>query len=250
MARLAPGVDTGAFRPGAGGAAISERLGRRAARSSCAYPRLVTRKGQDTLIRAWPLVRAAGDPVLLLVGGGPADERLRRLARELGVTDSVVFAGPVPSGDLPAYYDAGDVFAMPCRTRRRGLDVEGLGIVYLEASATGLPAGRGRLRRRAGRHPRRRDRVRRARRRRRPPSRPGSPNCSPTPPGPGPWGRRAWPGWTANGGGTWWRGGWSRSWPAELLHDQTGRGQSGRISQAGLVRPWLVGPGSAAPGQS
>jgi phosphatidylinositol alpha-1,6-mannosyltransferase len=55
------------------------------------------------------------------------------------VTDSVVFTGPVPWENLPAYYDAGDIFAMPCRTRRRGLDVEGLGIVYLEASAAGLP---------------------------------------------------------------------------------------------------------------
>jgi phosphatidylinositol alpha-1,6-mannosyltransferase len=45
----------------------------------------------------------------------------------------------VPWEELPAHYDAGDVFAMPCRTRRHGLDVEGLGIVYLEASATGLP---------------------------------------------------------------------------------------------------------------
>jgi phosphatidylinositol alpha-1,6-mannosyltransferase len=45
----------------------------------------------------------------------------------------------VPSKELPAYYDAGNVFAMPCRTRRGGLDVEGLGIVYLEASATALP---------------------------------------------------------------------------------------------------------------
>jgi phosphatidylinositol alpha-1,6-mannosyltransferase len=45
----------------------------------------------------------------------------------------------VPWEDLPAYYDAGNVFAMPCRTRHAGLDVEGLGIVYLEASATGLP---------------------------------------------------------------------------------------------------------------
>src|SRR5216683_2142468 len=57
----------------------------------------------------------------------------------LGVADSVLFTGPVSWADLPAYYDAADVFAMPCRTRRRGLDVEGLGIVYLEASATGLP---------------------------------------------------------------------------------------------------------------
>jgi phosphatidyl-myo-inositol dimannoside synthase len=102
--------------------------------------RLVPRKGQDTLIRAWPEVRAAvPDAVLLLVGGGPYAGRLRRLAHGLGVAGSVIFTGPVPWLELPAYYDAGDVFAMPCRTRRHGLDVEGLGIVYLEASATGLP---------------------------------------------------------------------------------------------------------------
>src|SRR5450631_1197643 len=139
MARLAPGVDTAAFHPGAGGSAIRDRLGLAGRPVVVCVSRLVKRKGQDTLIRAWPLVRAAGDPVLLLVGSGPETGRLRRLARELGVADSVVFTGQVPDGGLPAYYDAGDVFAMPCRTRRRGLDVEGLGIVYLEASATGLP---------------------------------------------------------------------------------------------------------------
>ena len=51
----------------------------------------------------------------------------------------MVFTGSVPFDELAAHYDAGDVFAMPCRTRNRGLDVEGLGIVYLEASATGQP---------------------------------------------------------------------------------------------------------------
>src|SRR5690606_45301 len=76
---------------------------------------------------------------LLLVGGGPYRAALERLAASLGVRGSVVFTGGVPWEELPAHYDAGDVFAMPCRTRRRGLDVEGLGIVYLEASATGLP---------------------------------------------------------------------------------------------------------------
>jgi phosphatidylinositol alpha-1,6-mannosyltransferase len=51
----------------------------------------------------------------------------------------MLFTGPVSRPDLPACYDAGTIFAMPCRTRRAGLDVEGLGIVYLEAAATGLP---------------------------------------------------------------------------------------------------------------
>jgi phosphatidyl-myo-inositol dimannoside synthase len=140
MARLAPGVDTTEFRPGAGGAAIRDQLGLGGRPVVVCVSRLVRRKGQDTLLRAWPAVRArGGDPALLLVGSGPADGRLRRLASQLGVADSVLFTGQVPAARLPAYYDAGDVFAMPCRTRRRGLDVEGLGIVYLEASATGLP---------------------------------------------------------------------------------------------------------------
>ena len=67
----------------------------------------------------------------------PSRQRLERLAAEVGVRRDVVFAGSVPFDELAAHYDAGDVFAMPCRTRNRGLDVEGLGIVYLEASAAG-----------------------------------------------------------------------------------------------------------------
>jgi phosphatidylinositol alpha-1,6-mannosyltransferase len=143
MVRLAPGVDTTAFRPGAGGAAIRQRLGIGRSRPVVVcVSRMVPRKGQDTLLRAWPLVRAevGGDPLLLLVGDGPYRAELGRMADRLRLdSSSVIFAGPVPSRELPAYYDAGNVFAMPCRTRRGGLDVEGLGIVYLEASATGLP---------------------------------------------------------------------------------------------------------------
>src|SRR5262249_50514454 len=127
---------------GAGGAAIRARLGIPAGRPVVAcVSRMVPRKGQDTLLRAWPAVRAqaGGGPLLLLVGDGPYPRRLAGPAHPLGVGDSGLFTGPVPWADLPAYYDAANVFAMPCRTRRGGLDVEGLGIVYLEASATGLP---------------------------------------------------------------------------------------------------------------
>ena len=141
MVRLAPGVDNASFRPGAGGDAIRKRLGLGGRPVVVCVSRMVPRKGQDTLIRAWPLVlaRADGAPALLLVGDGPYRAKLGRLADQTGVAGSVVFTGPVPAADLPAYYGAGDVFAMPCRTRRAGLDVEGLGIVYLEASASGLP---------------------------------------------------------------------------------------------------------------
>jgi phosphatidylinositol alpha-1,6-mannosyltransferase len=98
------------------------------------------RKGQDVLIRALPAVqRAVPDTALLLVGGGPSRERLESLAASTGVAASVMFTGSVPWPELPSYYGAGDVFAMPCRTRLGGVDVEGLGIVFLEAAACGLP---------------------------------------------------------------------------------------------------------------
>ena len=140
MRRLAPGVDETVFHAGAGGADVRARHGLVDRPVVVCISRLVPRKGQDALIHAWPRVlRAVPDAALLLVGGGPYRPALERLRTELGVAGSVRITGTVPWEELPAHYDAGDVFAMPCRTRRRGLDVEGLGIVYLEASATGLP---------------------------------------------------------------------------------------------------------------
>jgi phosphatidyl-myo-inositol dimannoside synthase len=142
MVRLAPGVNPAEFRPGCGGPRIRREFGIPAERSVVVcVSRMVPRKGQDTLIMAWPAIRAQvpGDPLLVLVGDGPYKTSLGRLATRLGVSGSVLFTGPVSRADLPAWYDAGTVFAMPCRTRRGGLDVEGLGIVYLEAAATGLP---------------------------------------------------------------------------------------------------------------
>ena len=140
MTELPPGVDERTFHPASGGAAVRERLGLTERPVVVCVSRLVRRKGQDTLIRAMPHILAeVPDAVLLVVGGGPYRADLERLARETGVAGSVRFTGPVPWEELPAHYGAGDVFAMPCRTRRGGLDVEGLGIVYLEASATGLP---------------------------------------------------------------------------------------------------------------
>jgi phosphatidylinositol alpha-1,6-mannosyltransferase len=145
MVRLAPGVDPAEFRPGSGGSEVRKRLGIDPGRPVVVcVSRMVQRKGQDTLIRAWPRVLAGAPsgsrvPLLMLVGDGPCRPKLERLAARTGVTDSVLFTGPVGWDELPSYYDAGNIFAMPCRTRRGGLDVEGLGIVYLEASATGLP---------------------------------------------------------------------------------------------------------------
>lgn len=145
LSRLPSGVDTDVFRPGAGGAEVRARHGLADRPVVVCVSRLVPRKGQDVLVRALPeLRRRVPGVALLLVGGGPDAPRLHRLAAEHGVADDVVLTGSVPWQELPAHYDAGNVFAMPCRTRRGGLEVEGLGIVFLEASATGLPVVAGR----------------------------------------------------------------------------------------------------------
>src|SRR4051794_23906005 len=139
LQRLTPGVDASVFRPGLGGE-VRSSLGLSDRPVVVCVSRLMPRKGQDVLIRALPAVqKAVPDAALLLVGGGPSRSRLESLASSCGVASSVFFTGSAEWATLPAYYGAGDVFAMPCRTRLGGLDVEGLGIVFLEAAACGLP---------------------------------------------------------------------------------------------------------------
>jgi phosphatidyl-myo-inositol dimannoside synthase len=137
---LAPGVDVDAYHPDVDGSEIRQRYGLSDRPVVVCVSRLVPRKGQDALIRALPAIRRrVPDAALLIVSGGPHRPTLERLARQHGVDSAVVFTGGIEWAELPAHYAAGDVFAMPCRTRSGGLDVEGLGIVYLEASASGLP---------------------------------------------------------------------------------------------------------------
>ena len=138
---VSPGVDVTVFRPDPGaGRAVRECHGLQDRPVVVCTSRLVRRKGQDTLIRAWPRVlERVPEAMLLLVGDGPREAALRRMITGRGLQDRVVLTGRVAADRLPAHYAAGDAFAMPCRTRGRGLDVEGLGIVFLEASAVGLP---------------------------------------------------------------------------------------------------------------
>ncbi|MGV0359710.1 glycosyltransferase family 4 protein [Corynebacterium mastitidis] len=100
--------------------------------------RLVPRKGQDQLLRAMPRVRAAlGEARLVIVGQGRYEATLRALAGRYDPT--AIFTGGLDFEDMVALLAAADVAAVPARTRGGGLDVEGLGIVYLEAQACGVP---------------------------------------------------------------------------------------------------------------
>ena len=142
MYQLLPGVDTQLFNPSnkVAGAQIRADLGFADRPTIVSVSRLMARKGHDQLIKAIPEIsKSIPGVALVIVGDGKYRKSLQKLVRKLKLTNDVYFSGKVPYADLPNWYAVGDVFAMPCRTRMANWDVEGLGIVYLEASATGLP---------------------------------------------------------------------------------------------------------------
>jgi phosphatidyl-myo-inositol dimannoside synthase len=135
-----PGVNVGRFTPDVSGEQARMRHGLSDRRVVVCVSRLVPRKGQDVLIDCMASVRRREpDATLLLVGDGPYRRKLEVMAGR-APTGSVVFAGAVADEQLPAYHAAADVFAMPCRSRWGGLEVEGFGIVFMEAAATGRAA--------------------------------------------------------------------------------------------------------------
>jgi phosphatidylinositol alpha-1,6-mannosyltransferase len=140
LVKIAPGIDTSHFAPHPDASKLRHSLGLADKKVIVSVGRLVHRKGQDCLIAALPqILSVQPDTHILMVGEGPYRKRLEKLANDLGVESSITFIGRIQYMDLPTYICVGDLFAMPSRSRLAGLEVEGLGIVYLEASACGLP---------------------------------------------------------------------------------------------------------------
>ena len=140
LVRIAPGIDTEHFTSRSDAKELRESLGLGSKKVIVSVGRLVHRKGQDVLIESMPeIIKSIDDVHLLLIGEGPYKKELEKRIKNLGLANRVTFVGRVQYADLPRYICVGDVFAMPSRSRLAGLEVEGLGIVYLEASACGLP---------------------------------------------------------------------------------------------------------------
>ncbi len=141
MEPLSPLVDPTRFRPGLDGSTWRRSLDIEPNRPVVlSAARLVRRKGHDTLVRAWPgVLRSEPGAVLVIVGDGPSQGRLARMARRRQLEDCVRFVPAVPWGDMPGLYAMADVFALPCRTRLWGLEPEAFGIAFQEAGASGLP---------------------------------------------------------------------------------------------------------------
>ena len=139
MVKIAPGIDVDHFIP-QDASQLRRELKLENKRVIVSVGRLVHRKGQDHLIQSLPeILKSVPDAHVLMVGQGPYLSHLKKLVARHNVADHVSFIGRIQYAQLPQYICAGDVFAMPSRSRFFGLEVEGLGIVYLEASACGLP---------------------------------------------------------------------------------------------------------------
>jgi phosphatidylinositol alpha-1,6-mannosyltransferase len=134
-----PGVDVGRFRPGLHCGDLKHAIGLAAdEKLILSVGRLSRRKGFDMVIRALPGLVASGMGVrYALIGIGEDFDYLSSLARDLGVADRVHMLGHVSPDDLPRWYNACDVFAMP--NREIDGDTEGFGMVFLEAAACGKP---------------------------------------------------------------------------------------------------------------
>ena len=140
MVRIAPGIDTTHFAPVDDADQLKRELDLDSKRVVVSVGRLVHRKGQDTLVEALPeILRYHPDAHLLFIGVGPHLEYIHKRAIQLDVLESISFVGRVHYSELPRFISVGEIFAMPSRSRLAGLEVEGLGIVYLEASACELP---------------------------------------------------------------------------------------------------------------
>lgn len=139
LTKIAPGIDTEHFRP-LDGRELREKYGIADRATIVSVGRLVHRKGQDRLVEAMPLVlKEIPEAHLVFIGEGPHRKKLDELVKKLKLENHVTFIGRIQYSDLPRHISLGDIFAMPSRSRLFGLEVEGLGIVYLEASACGLP---------------------------------------------------------------------------------------------------------------
>ena len=143
---IPPGVDTERFSPASDREQVRlrARLGLRPNTPTVvSVSRLVPRKGMDTLVRAASILAAEGrDVQVVIAGDGRERGRLGRLATRVGAP--VRLLGRLDDDDVTALVGGADVFAMLCRSRWRGLEQEGFGIVFLEAAAAGVPQVAGR----------------------------------------------------------------------------------------------------------
>lgn len=139
--KLTPGVDTNVFHPRvkSGKEELLAKYGLSGKQVIFCVSRLMPRKGQDQLIEVLPkLLQRNPRAHLVFSGGGRYGRTLRKKVKNKNLQNNVTFLNTLSQVQLAGHYGMSEIFAMPNRTRNLGLDVEGLGMVYLEAAACGL----------------------------------------------------------------------------------------------------------------
>lgn len=145
IAVITPGVDSDFFTPASEGNFFREKYNLDSNPTLLTVSRLDERKGHDRVLQALARIHTFfPDLKYLIAGTGREETRLKKLVRELGLSDKVIFTGFVPDDRLPELYNAGDIFILPNRETQehaqlRG-DIEGFGIVFLEAASCGKPS--------------------------------------------------------------------------------------------------------------
>lgn len=135
---LHPGVDTECFAPALRDAGIRRELGWEDRPVVLTVGRLQKRKGHDCMIRALSVIRRTIPNVLYsIIGEGEERIELERIVREVGLEGHVQFLGETDDRRLIACYQQCDLFILP--NRQVGKDIEGFGMVLLEAQACGRP---------------------------------------------------------------------------------------------------------------
>ena len=144
IVHISPGVDPDRFLPAPVPSGLRRTLNVEGKLVLLTVGRLQRRKGHDKVIEALPsILEHVPNLVYLIAGDGEEEPALKQLAEQRGVTEAVRFLGRIAEDQLPSLYNLSDIFLMANRTMPGG-DVEGFGIVFLEASACGKPVVGGR----------------------------------------------------------------------------------------------------------
>jgi phosphatidyl-myo-inositol dimannoside synthase len=138
--KIMPGVDFNSFKPGLNTDNLRKKLNLENKKIILSCARLVKRKNHKAVIEALPnILKKIPSAIYLILSSGPEKENLKLQAKKLGLENHIIFAGEVEDKELPYYYNLADVFCMPSQRYKETGDVEGFGIVFIEAQACETP---------------------------------------------------------------------------------------------------------------
>lgn len=138
--KVPPGVNSGFFQPNLNTSSLKNKLDLKNKKIIFTCGRLVKRKNHQLVIKALPeILKKIPNAIYLIAGIGPEEKQLKKQVEELNLENQVKFLGEIKNKDLPLYYNLADIFCMPSLYNEETGDIEGFGMVFIEAQACGTP---------------------------------------------------------------------------------------------------------------